>query len=113
MAHWLYRSIEIRVRCLGVICAHIDPRGSDLWWVLVPPLDGSSTTNVDAVEVWYGIQSFTGGLLVSTILSTIFPSYQHMKNTLPASASMTTKQFVGFVLYNISAKSFPFYPCCT
>lgn len=53
--------------------------------------------------VWYGIQSFTGGLLISSLLSTIFPSYQTLKNTLPASASMTTKQFVGFILYNVIA----------
>lgn len=53
--------------------------------------------------VWYGIQSFTGGLLISTILSVIFPSFQNLNNTLPESASMTTKQFVGFILYNVVA----------
>ncbi|EXJ80597.1 hypothetical protein A1O3_06879 [Capronia epimyces CBS 606.96] len=60
--------------------------------------------------VWYGVQSFTGGMLVSAVLSTIFPSYQHMKNTLPASAAMTTKQFVGFVVYNIIAIPFLYVP---
>lgn len=54
------------------------------------------------VIVWYGVQAFTGGQLLGVILSTIFPTYHHMKNTLPASASMTTKQFVGYVIYNIS-----------
>ena len=52
--------------------------------------------------MWYGVQSFTGGLLVAAFLSAIFPSYHNMDNTLPASAAMTTKQFVGFVIYNIS-----------
>ncbi|RDL30691.1 Uncharacterized protein BP5553_10036 [Venustampulla echinocandica] len=51
--------------------------------------------------VWYGVQAFTGGQLLGVILSTIFPTYHNMKNTLPASASMTTKQFVGYVIYNI------------
>lgn len=41
--------------------------------------------------------------MISTLLSTIFSSYQNMHNTLPESASMTTKQFVGFVLYNVVA----------
>lgn len=52
--------------------------------------------------VWFGVQAFTGGQLVSTLLSTIFSGYQHMQNTLPASASMTTKEFVGFFIFNIS-----------
>lgn len=56
--------------------------------------------------VWYGVQSFTGGMLVSTILSTIFSGYQNLPNTLPASASMTTKQFVGFIIYNVIAIPF-------
>ena len=53
--------------------------------------------------VWYGVQSFTGGLLVSTLLSTIFPTYQRLHNTLPESTNMTTKQFVGFIIYNVLA----------
>ncbi|KAJ9621383.1 hypothetical protein H2204_011944 [Knufia peltigerae] len=76
-----------------------------VWGSYVPIL-----IRVGVTCVWYGIQSFTGGLLVSTILSTIFPSYQHMKNTLSASASMTTKQFVGFVLYNIIAIPMLYFP---
>ncbi|KAL3492468.1 permease for cytosine/purines, uracil, thiamine, allantoin-domain-containing protein [Aspergillus germanicus] len=60
--------------------------------------------------VWYGVQSFTGGLLVSAILSTIFPTYQNLPNTLPASASMTTKQFTGFIIYNIIALPLLYLP---
>jgi NCS1 family nucleobase:cation symporter-1 len=37
--------------------------------------------------------------MVQVILYAIFPSFQHMKNTLPASANMTTQQFVGFVVF--------------
>lgn len=60
--------------------------------------------------VWYGVQSFTGGLLVSTLLSTIFPTYQRLENTLPASANMTTKQFVGFIIYNVLALPLLYLP---
>lgn len=52
--------------------------------------------------IWYGVQAFTGGQLVAIILSTIFSGYHHMENTLPESAHMTTKQFVGYVIFNIS-----------
>ncbi|KAL1858723.1 hypothetical protein VTK73DRAFT_7809 [Phialemonium thermophilum] len=76
-----------------------------IWGSMVPIL-----LRVCVTCVWYGIQSFTGGLLISTILSTIFSSYQHMPNTLPASAAMTTKQFVGFVLYNVVAAPLLYLP---
>jgi NCS1 family nucleobase:cation symporter-1 len=33
------------------------------------------------------------------MLSAIFPSYQHMANTLPVSAAITTNQLVGFIVY--------------
>ncbi|CDK26233.1 unnamed protein product [Kuraishia capsulata CBS 1993] len=49
--------------------------------------------------VWLSTQSWTGGLCVSVILSSIFPSFEHMKNTMPENTHMTTKQFVGFVVY--------------
>ncbi|KAF2170170.1 hypothetical protein M409DRAFT_19776 [Zasmidium cellare ATCC 36951] len=51
--------------------------------------------------VWFAVQSWTGGLCVQNILAAIFPSYQHMENTFPASANMNTKQFIGWVLFNI------------
>lgn len=51
--------------------------------------------------VWFSVQSWTGGLCVQNILAAIFPSYQHMKNHFPASAHMDTKQFVGWVLFNV------------
>ena len=69
-----------------------------IWGSLFPIL-----LRVAVTCVWYGIQSFTGGLLVSCLLSTIFPTFQRLHNTLPVSASMTTKQFVGFILYNVVA----------
>ncbi|KAF3407844.1 Thiamine transporter THI72 [Talaromyces pinophilus] len=60
--------------------------------------------------VWFGVQGITGGQIVSTLLSTIFSSYQHMPNTLPASANMTTKEFVGFVIFNIICIPFLYIP---
>lgn len=60
--------------------------------------------------VWYGVQSFTGGLLVSSLLSTIFPTFQRLHNTLPESTNMTTKQFVGFIIYNVIALPLLYLP---
>ena len=53
----------------------------------------------DVDAVWYAIQAFTGGQLISVLLSTLSSGYQNMPNHFPKSASMTTKQFVGFVIY--------------
>ncbi|KAG7887024.1 hypothetical protein KL936_004875 [Ogataea polymorpha] len=49
--------------------------------------------------VWLSTQSWTGGLCISVILSSLAPGYQNMKNTMPASTHMETKEFVGFVIY--------------
>ncbi|KAK7996026.1 hypothetical protein PG991_015493 [Apiospora marii] len=51
--------------------------------------------------VWFSVQSWTGGLCVQNILAAIFPSYQNMPNHFPESAHMNTKQFVGWVLFNL------------
>lgn len=51
--------------------------------------------------VWFSVQSWTGGLCVVNILSAIFPSFQHMPNHFGADANMTTRQFVGWVLFNV------------
>lgn len=51
--------------------------------------------------MWFSVQSWTGGLCVQNILAAIFPSYQYMSNHFPASANLDTKQFIGWVLFNI------------
>ncbi|GAB1725115.1 hypothetical protein NU195Hw_g6836t1 [Hortaea werneckii] len=51
--------------------------------------------------VWFAVQSWTGGLCVQNVLASIFPSFQHMSNHFPASANMNTKQFIGWVLFNV------------
>jgi NCS1 family nucleobase:cation symporter-1 len=49
----------------------------------------------------FGIQAYWGGLAVKVVLSSIFPSFQHMANTLPTSAAITTNELVGFIIYII------------
>lgn len=51
--------------------------------------------------VWFAVQSWTGGLCVQNILAAIFPSYQHMENQFPASANMDTRQFIGWIIFNL------------
>jgi NCS1 family nucleobase:cation symporter-1 len=51
--------------------------------------------------VWFAVQSWTGGLCVQNVLAAIFPSFQHMENHFPASANLDTKQFVGWVVFNV------------
>jgi NCS1 family nucleobase:cation symporter-1 len=38
--------------------------------------------------------------MAGAMLYAIFPSYKNIKNTFPASANMTTQQFVGFVVFS-------------
>ncbi|KAL3422118.1 NCS1 nucleoside transporter [Phlyctema vagabunda] len=49
--------------------------------------------------VWFAVQAWTGGLCVMNVLSAIFPSFQNMKNHFPESANMTTRQFVGWIVF--------------
>ncbi|KMP09361.1 uracil permease [Coccidioides immitis RMSCC 2394] len=51
--------------------------------------------------VWFAVQSWTGGLCVTAILASIFSGFHRMENTFPESAHMTTKQFTGWVVYNV------------
>ncbi|KAK2042610.1 NCS1 nucleoside transporter [Colletotrichum somersetense] len=51
--------------------------------------------------VWFSVQSWTGGLTVVNCLSAIFPSFESMGNVFPESSHLTSKGFVGWILYNI------------
>ncbi|CAN8101811.1 unnamed protein product [Discula destructiva] len=51
--------------------------------------------------VWFAVQSWTGGLCISVILSAIFPSFYSLSNIFPASSSLETKQFIGWILFNV------------
>ncbi|VVT56720.1 uncharacterized protein SAPINGB_P005232 [Magnusiomyces paraingens] len=50
--------------------------------------------------VWYAVQSFTAAQCFSVFLSAIFPSFYHLRNTLPSSIPMDTKQLISFFLYH-------------
>lgn len=60
--------------------------------------------------VWYAVQSFTGAQLISVLLSCIFPTFNRLHNTLPESLPMTTKQFVGFIIYHVLSIPFLYIP---
>ncbi|OAL37940.1 hypothetical protein AYO20_02773 [Fonsecaea nubica] len=49
--------------------------------------------------VWYGVQAWIGGQMAGVMLYSIFSGYRHIPNTFPASAHMTTQQFVGFIVF--------------
>lgn len=51
--------------------------------------------------VWFSVQSWTGGLCMTAILSSIFSGFHTMENRFPDSTHMTTKQFTGWVVYNV------------
>lgn len=52
--------------------------------------------------VWFSVQSWTGGLCISVILSAIFPTFQRLGNVFPESSHLDTKQFVGWILFNVA-----------
>lgn len=49
--------------------------------------------------LWFGIQSWFGGLLTYVCLRAMWPSIDHIPNTFPASTGMTVAQFVGFMIF--------------
>ena len=51
--------------------------------------------------IWFGVQSWLGGLFVQVILVALFPSFGKLPNTFPASANMTTQQFIGFAVFMV------------
>ncbi|KAJ2957515.1 hypothetical protein NQ176_g11240 [Zarea fungicola] len=42
--------------------------------------------------IWYSVQSWFGGLFMTSVLSAIFPTFHRMPNTMPASTYMTTAE---------------------
>ncbi|KAH6954457.1 NCS1 nucleoside transporter [Fusarium avenaceum] len=60
--------------------------------------------------VWFTVQSWTGGLCISLILSAMFPSYHRLGNVFSASSNLDTKQFVGWILFNIAMIPILFVP---
>jgi NCS1 family nucleobase:cation symporter-1 len=51
--------------------------------------------------IFCGIQSYWGGLAAKVVIASVLPGFQHMDNTLPASALITTTQLIGFICYMV------------
>ncbi|KAH6682691.1 allantoin permease [Halenospora varia] len=51
--------------------------------------------------IWFGVQSWQGGLVTYICLRALWPSIDHIHNTIPASTGMTLPQFIGFILFYI------------
>lgn len=60
--------------------------------------------------VWFAVQSWTGGLCVSVILSSIFPSFYRLPNVFPAGSNLETKQFIGWILFNVAQAPLLYIP---
>jgi NCS1 family nucleobase:cation symporter-1 len=55
---------------------------------------------------WFGVQSAYGGKCVTVIITSIWPSFAHLSNQLPASAGITTQGMISYCVYCII--QFPF-----
>ncbi|KAA8917557.1 hypothetical protein TRICI_000250 [Trichomonascus ciferrii] len=51
--------------------------------------------------VWFGSQSWLGGLCVTAIISSWSKNYLNMKNTFPESVHMTSRDLIGFLIFQI------------
>ncbi|KAE9582174.1 Transporter aclS [Colletotrichum fructicola] len=51
--------------------------------------------------VWFAVQSWTGGLTVVNCLSAIFPSFESLGNVFPENSHLTTKDFIGWIIFNV------------
>ncbi|ONH68014.1 Thiamine transporter [Cyberlindnera fabianii] len=51
--------------------------------------------------VYYGSQAWLGGLCVVVMLSSMSESYLNMENTFSESVAMTTRDFIGFLVFHI------------
>ncbi|CAG8978768.1 hypothetical protein HYALB_00012500 [Hymenoscyphus albidus] len=56
--------------------------------------------------VWYANQAWLGGLCVTAMLSSWSFGFLNMRNTLPPSAHMVTRDFIGFVLFQMLSLPF-------
>ncbi|KAN0065820.1 uracil permease [Thecaphora frezii] len=51
--------------------------------------------------IWYGVQAYIGGQCMTLVLRCLAPSYNNIRNGLPASAGVTTRDFVSFFLFSL------------
>ncbi|KAH6670291.1 uracil permease [Plectosphaerella plurivora] len=48
---------------------------------------------------WFGVQTANGGTCITVVLSSLWPSYRDIPNTLPASAGLTSMGMLSFFIY--------------
>lgn len=56
--------------------------------------------------IWFGVQSWQGGLVTYVCLRSIWPSTDKIPNTIPSKIGMTLPEFVGFIVFWVI--QFPF-----
>ncbi|GAA5894388.1 uncharacterized protein JCM6883_003808 [Sporobolomyces salmoneus] len=49
--------------------------------------------------IWFGVETYNGGLAMTSFLSAIWPSYLDVANTIPESAGITTVDMVSYFLF--------------
>ncbi|KAI9840840.1 MAG: hypothetical protein M1838_003878 [Thelocarpon superellum] len=49
--------------------------------------------------IWYGVQSYIGGTCVYLMIRSIWPSFDTLHNSLPASSGTNTRDFLSFFLF--------------
>jgi NCS1 family nucleobase:cation symporter-1 len=65
-----------------------------IWGSIYPIVNRVATATL-----WTAFQSYLGGECITLVLRSIWPSYYYLKNTLPASAGVTTRDFLSFFLF--------------
>ncbi|KFY29285.1 hypothetical protein V493_02438 [Pseudogymnoascus sp. VKM F-4281 (FW-2241)] len=65
-----------------------------IWGSLWPVLNRSAMASI-----WYGVQAWIGGQCVTLVITAIWPKYEHLPNSMPASSGTTTKDFVSFFIF--------------
>src|SRR4051812_33740863 len=60
--------------------------------------------------VWYGVQSWIGGTCVYLMIRSIWSSYEHLPNSMPASSGTNTRDFVSFFLFWLGSLPFIYPP---
>ena len=65
-----------------------------IWGSIYPIVNRVATATL-----WTAFQSYLGGQCITLVLRSIWPSYGNLRNTLPSSAGVTTRDFLSFFLF--------------
>ncbi|PWN31738.1 NCS1 nucleoside transporter family [Meira miltonrushii] len=89
--------ITARIAAIYHISFPILARSSfGVWGAIWPTINRSAMACI-----WYGVQSYIGAQCVTLLLRSLAPKYIQMHNSLPASAGLTTADFVSFFLFSL------------